>query len=73
MDGRGTEGTVQIIFTIVPRCEVKTVVTLVKESNPNAFYTIEEVGFVEKGILPSKHHKGFTKSMSHFKPFRKGK
>jgi uncharacterized protein YebE (UPF0316 family) len=73
IDGRGTEGHVQIVFTILPRREVKTVVALVKESNPNAFYTIEDVAFVEKGILPPKHTNGFAQSMSHFRPFRKGK
>lgn len=73
IDGHGKEDSVQIAFTIVPRREVKTVVGLIHEFNPNAFYTIEEVGFIEKGILPPKHANSFTRSINHFKPFRKGK
>ena len=54
IDGHGTTGQVKVVFTIVPRREVKRVVDLIKKFNPNAFFTVEEVGFVEKGILPSR-------------------
>ena len=73
VDGHGSEGDVHIVFTIVPRSEVKNVVSLIKAFNPKAFYTVEEVGYVEKGLLPPKHTNGFTKSLNFFKPFRKGK
>lgn len=73
VDGHGSEGDVHIVFTIVPRSEVKNVVSLIKAFNPKAFYTVEEVGYVEKGLLPPKHTKGFTKSLKFFHPFRKGK
>jgi uncharacterized protein YebE (UPF0316 family) len=73
VDGHGSEGDVNIVFTIVPRSEVKSVVGLIKAFNPKAFYTVEEVGYVEKGLLPPKHTNSFTKSLNHFKPFRKGK
>ena len=73
IDGHGTEGDVQIVFTIVQRREVKAVVALINEFNPNAFYTMEEVGFIEKGIRPQKHAVGFSRSLNFFKPFRKGK
>ena len=52
VDGYGTLGKIKVIFTIVPRREVKKVVQFVKRFNPNAFYSIEEVSFVEKGIFP---------------------
>ena len=54
IDGHGSSGQVKIIFTVVPRREVPKVVSLVKKFNPHAFYTIEEVGFVEKGVFPSR-------------------
>ncbi len=73
VDGHGSEGDVHIVFTIVPRSEVKNVVSLIKAFNPKAFYTVEEVGYVEKGLLPPKHINGFTRSLNFFKPFRKGK
>jgi uncharacterized protein YebE (UPF0316 family) len=69
VEGHGKIGKVQLVFTIVPRREVKGVIDLVKKFNPKAFYTIEEVGFIEKGLLSSraKNLTGF------FRYFRKGK
>jgi len=54
VDAQGSAGKVQVVFTIVRRREVGTVVNLIKQFNPKAFYTIEEVGFVEKGIFPER-------------------
>ena len=73
IDARGSEGQVQVVFTIVPRREVKNIVDLIKQFNPRAFYTIEEVGHVEKGLLPPKNPSSIAKPMKIFKPFRKGK
>jgi len=73
VDGQGAQGKVNIIFTIVPRKEVKNVVELVKRFNPKAFYTIEEVGFVEKGIFPMRKGRRIGGYKSMFRPFRKGK
>jgi len=73
IDGHGSEGDVNIVFTIVPRSEVKKVISLIKTFSSSAFYTLEEVGYVEKGYLPPKNPNGFTKSLNFFKPFRKGK
>jgi hypothetical protein len=64
---------VKIVFTIVPRREVKSVADLIKKFNPKAFYSIEEVGFVEKGMLPSRQIGGFTGFVRLFRLFRKDK
>ena len=69
VDAQGAAGKVQVVFTIVPRREVHSVVNLIKQFNPKAFYTIEEVGFVEKGIFPERK----TWLNNLFRPFRKGK
>ena len=73
VDGHGVTGQVKVVFTVLPRREVKRVVDLIKKFNPKAFYTIEEVGFVEKGLLPLKKTDHFTKFLRLFQPFRKGK
>jgi uncharacterized protein YebE (UPF0316 family) len=73
VDGHGAAGQVKVIFTIVPRKEVKRVANLIKEFNPKAFYTIEEVGFVEKGIFPARKTWGSSGFSKLFRPFRKGK
>ena len=73
VDGHGTSGEVKVVFTIVPRRELRSVVDLIKKFNPRAFYSIEEVGFVEKGVFPLK--KGWQDStlLRLLRPFRKGK
>jgi uncharacterized protein YebE (UPF0316 family) len=73
VDGHGTSGQVKVVFTIVPRRELKRVAELINKFNPQAFYSIEEVGFVEKGILPPKQVGSFTNFLKLFRPFRKGK
>jgi uncharacterized protein YebE (UPF0316 family) len=73
VDGHGTSGEVKVVFTIVPRRELQSVVDLIKKFNPQAFYSIEEVGFVEKGIFPlKKGWQDFT-LLRLLRPFRKGK
>ena len=73
VDGHGMAGVVKVLFTIVPRREVQKVVELIKQFNPHAFYSIEEVGFVEKGIFPAKRAGDFFNMSKIFRPFRKGK
>ncbi len=73
VDGEGANGPVEIIFTIVPRREVAGVVELVKRFNPQAFYSIEDVDYVERGIFPLQ--KGWQRFsfLGFLRPFRKGK
>ena len=73
VDGHGTQGQVKILFTIVPRREVRNLVMLIKEFNPGAFYSVEEVGFVEKGIFPLKTAWADLSLLKLFRFFRKGK
>ncbi|MBN2588539.1 MAG: DUF2179 domain-containing protein [Sedimentisphaerales bacterium] len=73
VDGYGTQGKVNVMFTVVPKKEIPKVIKLVMEFNPKAFYTIEDVDFVEKGIFPvtTKWHNETFEMI--FRPFRKGK
>ena len=73
VDGKGASGDVEVIFTIVPRREVKPVIELVKKFNPSAFYTIEDVDFAESGIFPVRQSWHESTWLKIFKPFRKGK
>ncbi|MFB0555610.1 MAG: DUF2179 domain-containing protein [Phycisphaerae bacterium] len=73
VDGHGTSGQVQVVFTIVPRREVRSVVELIKKFNPHAFYTIGEVGLVERGIFPVRKSWWNFNLLGLFRPFRKGK
>jgi uncharacterized protein YebE (UPF0316 family) len=73
VDGHGTAGEVKVVFTIVPRREAQSVIELIKRFNPQAFYSIEEVGFVEKGVFPAKRCGDFFSLSRLLAPFRKGK
>lgn len=73
LDAHGTSGQVKVVFTIVPRREVSSVIALIKEFNPQSFYSIEEVGFVEKGVFPLRDTWRDSKLLRILKPFRKGK
>lgn len=73
VDGQGASGQVKVIFTIVPRREVDSVVRLIKKFNPNAFYSIGEVGLVERGVFPLRKSWRDSGLLWIFRPFRKGK
>ena len=73
IDGQGVHGNVKIIFTIIQRKEITKVIELVKRFNPKAFYTIEDIGFVEEGIFPLRKSWHSATFEFLFRPFRKGK
>ncbi len=72
IEGQGANGPVEIVFTIVPRRDVGTVVELVKKLNPQAFYTIEEVDFAERGVFPIRKAWHQFSFLELVRPFRKG-
>jgi uncharacterized protein YebE (UPF0316 family) len=69
VDGHGANGEVKVVFTVVKRREVPNIVELIKTFNPHAFYSIEEVGFVEKGIFPLQQSWRDSRLLRLFKPF----
>ncbi len=52
VDAQGVMGPVKIIFTIVKRKDVERVLEIVRTCNPQAFFTIEDVRSVRKGVYP---------------------
>jgi len=46
----GIDGEVAVIYIIVNRKNIKEVVDIIKQFNPNALYTIEDIRFVNKEI-----------------------
>jgi uncharacterized protein YebE (UPF0316 family) len=73
LDGQGAEGSVKIIHTIMPRREMDAVIELIKKFVPHAFYTIEEVEVVEKGIIPLKKSVLTMPWLNAFRFAKKGK
>lgn len=73
IDGQGGSGPVKVIFTIVRRREAAHVIELVKQYNPLAFYSVEEVDFVERGIFPLRPTWRQLDLLRLVRPSRKGK
>ncbi|OQX21311.1 MAG: hypothetical protein BWK80_33840 [Desulfobacteraceae bacterium IS3] len=48
----GAYGPVDIIFTIIRRKNLKELIEIIKRFNPNAFYTVEDVKFVNNTPFP---------------------
>jgi uncharacterized protein YebE (UPF0316 family) len=64
MDAQGATGNVKIIFTVIKRKNVGDVVCMIKQFNPKAFYSIEEVRMAREGIFPtSKNRFGLLSSI----------
>ncbi len=51
LDAEGNRGPVKVIFTVVKRRQLKTIIDTIKEFNPNAFYTIEDIGFAHRHVI----------------------
>ncbi len=50
--GEGGTGVVAVIFMVVKRSKIPRVIGIIREHNPSAFYTIEDVRNVSEGIFP---------------------
>ncbi len=59
---QGTQGPVNILFVTVSRKDLNFLIDLVNKFNPGAFYTVEDIRFVNKGIFKkhSKKRRNFT-------------
>jgi uncharacterized protein YebE (UPF0316 family) len=51
-EANGANGKVSIIYSIINRKQIPIFVDMIGKHNPNAFYSIEDVKFVNKGIIP---------------------
>ncbi len=57
VDAEGSQGRVDIIFTIIKRKDVEHAVSIINEYNPAAFYTIEEIKSIKEGIFRQTSNK----------------
>ncbi|MGE4544672.1 MAG: DUF2179 domain-containing protein [Pedobacter sp.] len=64
LHAHGETGPVQLIFTVCRRRDVQDVLRLVKRFNPRAFYTIEDVRYVQDNIPPSLRRRGIMSRMA---------
>jgi uncharacterized protein YebE (UPF0316 family) len=72
VDIEGMTGKLKMIFTIVKRKDLKDVMRIIQEHNPQAFVTIEDVKTAKEGYFRFSSKKSFS-PVSLFQDFRKGK
>jgi uncharacterized protein YebE (UPF0316 family) len=51
VNAMGMQGEVGILYIVISRKKLKEIVGMIHEYNPNAFYTIESVNFVNKKVF----------------------
>ena len=85
MDALGSQGAVNVIYTILKRQDLQRVIHTINQFNPKAFYSIEDTRMVKEGIFPLRkqflHHRvlnpyRFMKKIKIYqkrRPLRKGK
>ena len=74
VDARGKEGEVSILFIVIHRTELDSVIRLIQENNPSAFFTIENVQAVNAGYFTGYgKQSAFDKFNQMFLPVRKSK
>jgi uncharacterized protein YebE (UPF0316 family) len=52
-EANGANGRVSIIYSIINRKQIPIIAEMISKHNPHAFYTIEDVKFANKGIIPA--------------------
>ncbi len=52
VSAKGSRGPVELVFTVIDRRKIESVVNSLHTYNPRAFYSIEDVRSVKEGIFP---------------------
>ena len=52
VNGQGANGSVKLIYTIVPRRSLEGVLAVIHQTHPHAFLTIQDVRSTQEGIFP---------------------
>jgi uncharacterized protein YebE (UPF0316 family) len=54
IDAEGVTGPVKVIMSIVERSNIEHIVDMIKQHNPQAFYSVEDVRFVSEAVTPHR-------------------
>ena len=72
LQAQGTSGHVHLIYTVIKRSNLPAVIKYIKEFNPKAFYSVEDIRYVSEGVFPQKPSWWKTRFLT-FNGARKGK
>jgi uncharacterized protein YebE (UPF0316 family) len=73
IDGKGAEGPVKIIYSIIRRQDLTNVVDAIKTLNPGAFYSVEDIKSVSEGVFPEERRRFPIPYSEALRFFMKGK
>lgn len=74
VDAQGVKGKVHVIYLIIKRNDFENISEIIKRFNPKAFYTVEDLRIVSKGIYPMKTSRpSRIPIIGPFRFWRKGK
>ena len=73
VEAKGARENVLLIYTIVNRNDKQKVIGLINEFNPKAFYTIEDVKDVNRGIFTQRKENAFSSFSNVLARWRSGK
>jgi uncharacterized protein YebE (UPF0316 family) len=72
-DGQGGTGQVKMVFSIIRRQDLFSVVEVIKKFNPAAFYSIEDIRSVSEGVFPDERSRFSIPYSEALRFFKKGK
>jgi uncharacterized protein YebE (UPF0316 family) len=52
LDGEGATGPVRLVFTVIQRKELEKVLAIIRQFDPRAFYSIDDVRAATEGVFP---------------------
>ena len=74
LDAEGSQGNVRILFSILRRPDLDPVASFLREHYPNAFYTIEDIRYINEQHLPFRNAVVRSRKIRFFRRSqRKGK
>ncbi|MDI6770773.1 MAG: DUF2179 domain-containing protein [Anaerolineales bacterium] len=60
VDAQGAVGPVALVYTVVKRRDLATVVGIIHQSHPKAFLSIEEARSTQEGVFPVQQNRKFA-------------
>ena len=73
IDATGSTGPVKVLFMVIKRQDLGRVTGIIRQFQPNAFYSIEDVKSAAEGVFPEKRSKYLMSHKDMMKFFRKDK
>ena len=53
LQGQGTSGPVHVVLTVVPRKELRNVRAIIRNFDPDTFYSVDDVQVAARGVFPA--------------------